>query len=180
MNVLDAKRFYIRYSIQRWDDGKWFLGIVIVFLAALIAFELMQRRPVLTFVVVLLMEGIFLGILYLIRLTSYLQLSPDALRIRYLITRIDLPYAAVSRVRKQPLQVAFQPAERRRYVNRFVRRLAREPAVYLRIDKRETELLSRLERRLGRRVMAGADIVFPITDAEEFVSVMKSRLRVAP
>jgi hypothetical protein len=180
MIVDPTKRFYIRYGIQRWDDGKWFLGSFVLLLVVLIAFDYSRGLPVVTFVVVLVMEVIFLAALFILRWTSYLQLTPDRLRIRYLLTRIDLPYTAVARVRKQPLEVAFQPADRRRYRNRFVRRLAREPAVYVRIDRRESELLARLERRLGRRVVTGADIVLPITDVEEFVTAMKSRLRGAP
>jgi len=99
------------------------------------------------------------------------------LRVRYLLRRLDLPYTAVSRVRRQPLEVAFQPAERRRFVNRFVRRLAREPAVYIRLDRRQDNLVEQAERRLGPRFVAGADVVVPILEADEFVNEVKGRLR---
>jgi hypothetical protein len=82
-------------------------------------------------------------------------------------------------VRRQALEVAFQPAERRRFVNRFVRRLSRQPAAYIRLDRRSPELLAEAERRLGPRLVAGPDIVLPLVDVDEFIAAMKGRLRSA-
>ncbi len=172
-----GRRFYIRYAMQRWERNRLFLGSVIAVLVVLIALNLIQQRQVGVLVVVLVLEILFLGGFYVLRRASYLELGPDGVRIRYRLTRVVVPYAAVARVRKQSLQVAFQPADRRRYLNAFVRRLAREPAVFIRIDRRDPELLAQLERRLGRVVVAGAEIVLPITDAEDFVTEMKQRLR---
>ena len=61
--------------------------------------------------------------------------------------------------------------------NRFVRRLSREPAVYIRIDKRQPDLIAQTERRLGQRLVAGPDVVLPITDIDTFIGEMKGRLR---
>jgi len=83
----------------------------------------------------------------------------------------------VARVRRQPLEVAFQPAERRRFVNRFVRRLGREPAAYIRLDRRQPDLVESAERKLGPRLVAGADIVVPIARVDEFVAEIKNRVR---
>ena len=80
-------------------------------------------------------------------------------------------------MRRQPLEVAFQPAERRRFVNRFVRRLAKEPAAYIRLDRRQRDLVEHTERQLGPRLVAGADVVVPIVDVDDFVAEMKGRLR---
>ena len=88
-----------------------------------------------------------------------------------------MPRAATRRVRRQPLEVAFQPAERRRFVNRFVRRLAKEPAAYIRLDRRQRDLVEQTERQLGPRLVVGADVVVPIVDVDEFVAEMKGRLR---
>ncbi len=173
-----TRRFSIRYSIQRWEDGKWFYGILLVVLCGLIAIKLVLHQPV-TFLwwYVLAIDVVLLATLYLFRLTSYLETGPDGLRIRYVFRQARLPYEALTRVRKQSLDVAFQPAERRRYVNRFVRRLAREPAVYIRIDKRQPDLIAQTERRLGQRMVVGPDVVLPITDIDSFIGEMKGRLR---
>jgi hypothetical protein len=108
---------------------------------------------------------------------SYVEITDDGLRVRYLLRHLELPYSALARVRRQPLEVAFQPAERRRFVNRFVRRLGREPAVYIRLDRRQPDLVESAERQLGPRLVAGADIVVPIARVDEFVAQMKSRVR---
>jgi hypothetical protein len=173
-----TRRFSIRYSTQRWDDGKWFYGIFLVVLCGLIAIKLVLRQPV-TFLwwYVLGVDVILLASLYLFRLVSYLETGPDGLRIRYVFRQARLPYEALTKVRKQPLDVAFQPAERRRYVNRFVRRLSREPAVYIRIDKRQPDLIAQMERRLGQRIVVGPDVVLPIADIDTFIEEMKGRLR---
>src|SRR5207302_10204747 len=170
-------RFYIRYAIQRWDDAKWFIGSFVVVLLALTAYSIAVHKSSLTFLIVLLMEMVFLLGLWTFRRTAYLEIGEQGLRVRYLLTRLELPFAAVTRVRKQPLGVAFQPADRRRYVNRFVRRLSREPAVYIRIDKRQPDLIAQTERRLGQRLVAGPDVVLPITDIDTFIGEMKGRLR---
>ena len=108
---------------------------------------------------------------------SYIEVSDDGIEIRYLLRHIELPYTALARVRRQPLEVAFQPAERRRFVNRFVRRLARGPAAYIRLDRRQSDLIEAAERQLGPRLVAGADIVIPIVGVDDFVAQIKGRLR---
>jgi hypothetical protein len=171
-----TRRFPIRYSIQRWKDGIWFYGSFFVILAVLIVIKLYAKQPIISFIPVLVLDGGILIVFWLMRLFSYVEMSDEGLRVRYLMRRLDLPYTAVSRVRRQPLEVAFQPAERRRFVNRFVRRLAREPAVYIRLDRRQDNLVEQAERRLGPRFVAGADVVVPILDTDEFVNEVKGRL----
>ena len=177
MSSVPADRFYIRYAIQRWDDAKWFIGSFVVVLLALTVYSIAVHRSALTFLIVLVMEACFLLGLWTFRRMAYLEIGTEGLRVQYLLTRVELPFRAVTRVRKQPLGVAFQPAERRRYVNRFVRRLLRDPAVYIRIDRREVELIQDLERRLGGRMVNGADVILPITDVDAFLAAVKERLR---
>ena len=177
MTSASAGRFYIRYAIQRWDDAKWFIGSFVVVLLALTAYSIAVHKSSLTFLIVLLMEMVFLLGLWTFRRTAYLEIGEQGLRVRYLLTRLELPFAAVTRVRKQPLGVAFQPADRRRYVNRFVRRLARDPAVYIRLDRRESELIQEVTRHLGARMVNGADVILPITDVDAFLAAVKGRLR---
>jgi hypothetical protein len=177
MSAAPPARFYIRYAIQRWNDAKWFIGSFIVVLLALTIYGIIRRQSIFTFALVLLIEVAFLSGLWAFRRMAYIEVREDGLRLRYLFTQVELPYGAVSRVRKQPLGVAFQPAERRRYVNRFVRRLIRDPAVYIRIDRRQSDQLERLERRLGARMIVGADLVLPITDIDDFMVAVKARLR---
>jgi hypothetical protein len=117
---------------------------------------------------------------WLMRIVSYVEVTGDGVRIRYILRRMDLPFSSLSRVRRQPLEVAFQPAERRRFVNRFVRRLAREPAAYLRLDKKQEHLVEEAERRLGPRLVAAPDIVVPILDVDGFVAQLKGRLKGQP
>jgi hypothetical protein len=172
-----TRRFPIRYATQRWSDGKWFYGGFFIILLVLIAFNLYRRQQIVSFIPVLVVDGGILLVFWLMRLFSYVEISDDGLRIRYLRHHLDLPYSALARVRRQPLEVAFQPAERRRYVNRFVRRLAREPAAYIRLDRRQPDLVESAERQLGPRFIAGADIVVPLVGVDEFVAQMKSRVR---
>lgn len=172
-----TRRFPIRYSIQRWNDGAWFYGSFFIILLVLIGGKLIAHQSILDFVPVLILDGGLLIAFWVMRLLSYVEINDEGLRIRYVTRQMDLPYTALSRVRRQPLEVAFQPAERRRFVNRFVRRLARQPAAYIRLDRRQDNLVEQAERRLGPRLVAGADIVVPILDVDEFVSAVKGRLR---
>ena len=172
-----TRRFPIRYSVQRWNDGIWFYGSFFVILVVLVVVKLFVRQSIISFIPVLVLDGGILAAFWLMRLASYVEMSDQGLRVRYLLRHIDLPYTAVSRIRRQPLEVAFQPAERRRFVNRFVRRLAREPAAYIRLDRRQDHLVEQAERRLGPRFVAGADVVVPILDVDEFVNEVKGRLR---
>ena len=171
------RRYPIRYAVQRWSDGKWFYGSFFVILLVLVAINLKQHQQIISFIPVLVLDGAILVVFWLMQRISYIEVSDKGLTIRYLLRHIELPYSALSRVRRQPLEVAFQPAERRRFVNRFVRRLAREPAAYIRLDRRQSDLIEQAERQLGPRLVAGADIVVPIVDVDEFVAQMKGRLR---
>ena len=175
-----TRRFPIRYSIQRWNDGVWFYGGLLVIIVVLIAGKVVAHQPFLDFVPVLILTGGVLLVLWLMRRFSYVQISDEGIRVRYVVRRLELPYAAVSRVRRQPLEVAFQPAERRRFVNRFVRRLSKQPAAYIRLDRRHDGVVQEAERRLGPRFVTGADIVVPILDVDEFISEVKTRLRGVP
>jgi hypothetical protein len=172
-----TRRFAIRYATQRWTDGKWLYGGLFVVGLVLIAFNLYQRRPILSFVPVTVLCGAILVMFWLMQKFSYLEITDDSLRVRYLLRHLELPYNALARVRRQPLEVAFQPADRRRFVNRFVRRLGREPAVYIRLDRRQPDLVASAERQLGPRLVAGADIVVPIARIDEFVAEIKNRVR---
>ena len=175
-----TRRYPIRYATQRWSDGKWFYGGFFIILVVLVAINLIQNHPIVSFIPVLVVDGGILVAFWLIRLFAYVETRDDGLHIRYLFRHLDLPYSALARVRRQPLEVAFQPADRRRLVNRFVRRLAREPAAYIRLDRRRPDLLESAERQLGARMVAGADIVVPIIGVDEFVAQMKSRVRGQP
>jgi hypothetical protein len=170
-------RFPIRYATQRWSDGKWFYGGFFIILMLLVAINLIQQHQVVSFIPVLAVDGGILVAFWLMRLYSYVEISDAGLRIRYLFRHLELPYSALARVRRQPLEVAFQPAERRRLVTRFVRRLAKEPAAYIRLDRRQPELVESAERQLGPRFVAGADIVVPIIGVDEFIAQMKGRVR---
>jgi hypothetical protein len=161
----------------RWDDAKWFNGIFALVLIGLAAFRATRHLPIGEIVIILPVPLGFLLATYVNRLLSYLEISSEGLKIRYRLTTLRIPYTSISRVRKQSLGAAFQPAERRRYLNRFVRRVAKDPAVYIRLDRREADLLAEAERRLGPRMVAGADIVLPVTDADTVVSELKSRLK---
>lgn len=172
-----GRRYAIRYSIQRWNDGLWFYGSFFIILVVLTLAKLFARQSILSFVPVLVLDAGILVAFWLMRLVSYVEVTGEGVRIRYILRRMDLPFSSLSRVRRQPLEVAFQPAERRRFVNRFVRRLAREPAAYLRLDKRQEDVVEEAERRLGPRLVAGSDIVVPIVDVDAFVGQVKGRLR---
>ena len=177
MSDAPVRRFQIRYSIQRWEDGKWFYGGLLIILIGLTFFKLARHEEIATVIPVLIVDiAVVLG-LYLLRLISYVDIAPDGLRIRYVFRQMTVPYTALSKVRRQALDVAFQPAERRRFVNRFVRRLAKEPAAYLRLDRRQPEMLAEAEKRLGPRLVAGPDIVIPVADVDAFIAEMKGRLR---
>jgi|GEM_PF-5372566 len=177
MTAEARRRFPIRYSVQRWNDGKWFYGSFFIILVVLVGVQLSSHRQIISFIPVMVLDGGILVAFWVMRRLSYVEVSEDALKIRYLRRHIELPYTALARVRRQALEVAFQPADRRRFVNRFVRRLAREPAAYIRLDRRQSGLIEQAERQLGPRLVAGADIVVPIVDVDEFVAQMKGRLR---
>src|SRR5437867_12464230 len=149
------RRFPIRYAIQRWNDGKWFYGSFFIILLVLVAVNLKQGQQIASFIPVLVLDLAILVGFWLMRSFSYVEIAEDSLRVRYLFRHVELPYTALSRVRRQPLEVAFQPPERRRFVNRFVRRLAREPAAYIRLDRRQRDLVEQTARQLAPRLVAG-------------------------
>ena len=177
MSDPSRRRYPILYSVRRWNDGKWFYGGFFIILVVLIVIKLNQHQQIISLLPVTVLDAVVLVVFWLMQRISYIEVSDDGLRIRYLLRRIDLPYTALARVRRQPLEVAFQPAERRRFVNRFVRRLARGPAAYIRLDRRQPELIESVERQLGPRLVAGADIVIPIVGVDDFVAQIKGRLR---
>jgi hypothetical protein len=143
----------------------------------LIAIKVIQHQSIVSFVPVTVLDGAIVLAFWLMQRISYIEVSDNGIEIRYLLRHIELPYTALARVRRQPLEVAFQPAERRRFVNRFVRRLARGPAAYIRLDRRQSDLIESAERQLGPRLVAGADIVVPLVDVDDFVAQIKDRLR---
>jgi len=171
------RRYPILYSVQRWNDGKWFYGGFFIILVVLIVLKVIQHQQIVSFIPVTVLDGAIVAAFWLMQRISYIEVSDNGLEIRYLLRHIELPYTALARVRRQPLEVAFQPAERRRFVNRFVRRLARGPAAYIRLDRRQAELIESAERQLGPRLVSGADIVVPIVDVDDFVAQIKGRLR---
>lgn len=171
------RRYPIRYALQRWSDGKWFYGSFFIILLALVGINVIQHTQIISFIPVLVLDGGILLVFWLMRFVSYVEITDEGLRVRYLLRHLELPYSALARVRRQPLEIAFQPAERRRFVNRFVRRLAREPAAYIRLDRRQADLIESAERQLGPRLVAGADIVVPIVDVDDFIAQIKGRLR---
>jgi hypothetical protein len=171
------RRYPILYSVQRWNDGKWFYGGFFIILLVLLIIKLIQHQTIVSFIPVTVLDGVILMAFWLMQRISYIEVSDDGIEIRYLLRHIELPYTALARVRRQPLEVAFQPAERRRFVNRFVRRLARGPAAYIRLDRRQSDLIEAAERQLGPRLVAGADIVVPIVGVDDFVAQIKGRLR---
>jgi hypothetical protein len=176
-----APRYTIRYAVERWKDSRWFIAYLVIVLAIFSVFLRPKGQsgtvvwiPSIEAVVI---GGAYLAILYTFQRISYLEPGPDGLRLRYGMTSITIPYAAISRVRRQPLDVAFAPPERRRYRNRFTRRLGSQPAVYIRIDRRQEDLIAQVQRRLGPRFVLGPDIVLPITDSDGFLAAIKPRIR---
>lgn len=179
--TLPRQRYAIRYAIERWKDSRWFIAWLVL---VLVVFSVFFRPKGQSLAVVLIpsVEAVVIGGLYLVILftfqrTSYLEIGADGLRLRYGLATVELPYSAVSRVRRQPLDVAFAAQERRRYRNRFTRRLGREPAIYVRIDRRQDALVAHVERRLGARFVLGHDVVVPITDPDGFLNAVKPRIR---
>lgn len=177
MSDAPGRRFEIRYSTQRWDDGRWFYGSLLLILTVLTVFNIVKGKSIASFIPVLVVDAVILVGLYLLRRVSYVEMGEHALRVRYVTKQVELPYAALSKVRRQALEVAFQPADRRRFVNRFVRRLAKQPAAYLRLDRRQVDLLNEATRQLGPRFIAGPDLVLPLVDVDAFIADIKGRLR---
>jgi len=177
MSENGSRRYPIRYATQRWNDGKWFYGALFIIGLALIAYNLYRKLAVISIVPVTVLCGAILVAFWLMQKFAYVEITDDGLRVRYLLRHLELPYSALARVRRQPLEVAFQPSERRRFVNRFVRRLGREPAAYIRLDRRQPDLVESAERQLGPRLVAGADIVVPIARVDEFMAEIKGRVR---
>jgi hypothetical protein len=174
-------RYAIRYAEERWKDSRWFIAYLVVVLVVFSVFLRPKGQSVavvwIPSIEAVVVGGAYLAILFVFQRISYLEPGADGLRLRYGMTSITIPYAAISRVRRQPLDVAFAAPERRRYRNRFTRRLGGQPAVYIRIDRRQEDLIAQLQRRLGPRFLLGQDIVLPITDPEGFLAAIKSRIR---
>jgi hypothetical protein len=172
-----TSRYYIRYAALWWQDTLWFYGIFLLAILALIGYNGIRHMPILPLVpVAVIVVFIMIGF-YLFHRASFLSVEENGLRVRNGMRSASVPYEAVARVRKLALEAAFTAPERRKYVNRFVRRLARQPAIYIRIEKRRAELAADLEKRLGRRFMHGPDLVLPIADPDAFMAEVKGRLQ---
>ncbi len=175
------QRYAIRYAVERWKDSRWFIGYLVVVLVVFSVFLRPKGQPLAIVLIpsieAVVIGGAYLAILFIFQRISYLELAADGLRLRYGMTSVTIPYPAISRVRRQPLDVAFAAPERRRYRNRFTRRLGGQPAVYIRVDRRQEDLIAQLQRRLGPRFVLGQDIVLPITDADGFLAAVKPRIR---
>src|SRR5438874_1333103 len=70
-----TRRFSIRYSIQRWNDGVWFYGSFFVILVVLIVAKLIQHQSILSFLPVLVLDGGILLDFWLMRLFSYVEVA---------------------------------------------------------------------------------------------------------
>src|ERR1700730_12858159 len=158
MSANGSRRYPIRYATQRGSDGKWFYGALFIIGLALIGYNLYRKLSIISLIPVTVLCGAILLAFWVMQKISYVEITDDGLRVRYLLRHLELPYSALARVRRQPLEVAFQPAERRRFVNRFVRRLGREPAVYIRLDRRQPDLVEFAERQLGPTLVARAGL----------------------
>jgi len=161
MTANGTRRYPIRYAAQRWSDGKWFYGGLFVIGLVLIAFNVYSKRPIINFVPVTVLCGAILVAFWLMQKFSYLEIADDGLRVRYGLRHMELPYSALASVRRQPLEVAFQRAESRRFVTRYVRRLGREPAVYIRIDRRKPDLVESADRQLGLALLRTGRSIWP-------------------
>src|SRR3984893_13717774 len=140
MSANGTRRYPIRYATQRWSDGKWFYGALFIIGLALIAYNVYRKLSVISLIPVTVLCGAILVAFWVMQKFSYVEIADDGLRARYLRRHLELPYSALARVRRQPLEVAFQPAERRRLVNRFVRRVGRGPGGYVPLDPRPPDL----------------------------------------
>src|SRR5207248_9486481 len=74
-----TRRFPIRYATQRWTDGKWLYGGLFVVGLVLIAFNLYQRRPILSFVPVTVLCGVILVSFCLTQRFSYVETTDEGL-----------------------------------------------------------------------------------------------------
>src|SRR5437899_12005738 len=112
MNQGAPRRFPIRYAIQRWNDGKWSYGSFFLILLVLVAINLIQQHQIISLIPVLVLDFAILVTFWLMRSFSYVNVADDSLRVRYLFRLVELPCTALSRVRRQPPQVAFHPTGR--------------------------------------------------------------------
>jgi len=56
-----AKRRYpILYSVQRWNDGKWFYGGFFIILVVLLIIKLVQHQTIISFIPVTVLDGVIL------------------------------------------------------------------------------------------------------------------------
>lgn len=178
------QRYAIRYALERWKDSRWFI-VWLVLVLLLFAVFLRPKGQSLAVLLIPSIEAVVIGggylaILFIGQRASYLEVGAEGLRVRYWrygLVSLEIPYAAVTRIRRQPLDVAFAAQERRIYRNRFTRRLGREPAIYIRIDRRHEALLTQAQRRLGGRFVLGQDLVLPISDPNGFLNAVKPRIR---
>src|ERR1700730_16353714 len=92
-----TRRFAIRYSLQRWSDGKWFYGSFFIILLVIVGINRIQQPQILSFIPVLVLDGAILLAFWLMRLVSYVEITDDGLRGRYLLRPGEVPYRALAR-----------------------------------------------------------------------------------
>ena len=81
MSGEQRRRYPILYSVQRWNDGKWFYGGFFIILVVLTAIKLYQHQPIISFIPVTVLDGVILVAFWLVRRISYVDVSDDGLNV---------------------------------------------------------------------------------------------------
>src|SRR6202795_304547 len=75
------RRYPILYSVQRWNDGKWFYGGFFIILVVLIVIKVIQHQSIISFIPVTALDGLIVVAFWLAQRVSYIAVSDDGIEI---------------------------------------------------------------------------------------------------
>ncbi len=132
-------------------------------------------------------EFLFLGVLLLVvgigfhfgsRL-HYVQVTDQGLLLNRLVKHELIPFAEISQVRSQPLEVLFAAPNRRGLLLRSLRQFQRTPACVVRLQTDPAEV-KRLGRAVGRGCAIEQDLILLVKGAKELENDLQPRIRRRP
>jgi hypothetical protein len=168
-----GKRYPVRYAEQFFKDMRFMVVSLSALAIVFGTIALFSHQSIAgTYLLLALAELGVLALLYVRKQRCYCTATDDALVIQYTLGRLPIPFAAIKRVRVQPLRPAFLLPERRRYLNRPTKKLLDTPALYVRLDPRDP-LHAEAMRRLHGRIVYKDELVLPIAEAEELAGQVR-------
>jgi hypothetical protein len=99
----------------------------------------------------------------------------DRLHVSNLLSSVDIDYELIRGLRVQPLKIAFEAANRKRYRSPVMKPYLERPALFIRLRKDDPATLY-IVRKLGARIAYEDTLALPVPDPDALSWEISSRL----